>query len=152
MSEKSRAKVSRTTTFLRLAYSAPERSDPTAVPAGTRRFILPATKSLPFVKLRAHDQPMWLPESFWHVEPTGKRETDVRRGRKYARIAVAAMRADQNDQLIAHIVQDIIRDVVQNGKKRRHGRRNAVVLGFLSEISEAVGNLSRSNWRASDDA
>ena len=138
MSEKSRAKVSRTTSFLRLAYSAPERSDPIVVRAETRRFILPATKSLPFVKLRAHDQPMWLPESFWHVEPTGKRETDVLRGRKHARIAIAAMRADQNDHLIAHIVQDIIKDVVQNGKKRRHGRRNAVVLGFLSEISEVL--------------
>jgi hypothetical protein len=57
--------------------------------------MLPAAKALPFVKLRANDQPMWRPESFWCFEPTGKRDTDVRLGRKYAREAIAAMKTDR---------------------------------------------------------
>jgi hypothetical protein len=137
MAIKSSAKFSRPTASLRLAYSAPKRSEATA--EGIRRFMQPATKGLPFVKLKANDQPMWFPESFWHVEPTGKREMDVRRGRNYARNAIAAMKADQKSHLIAYIIQDIIKDAVQRAKEKNgHGRRNAVVLGFLSEISETI--------------
>jgi hypothetical protein len=134
---KSLAKSSRPTAFLRLAYSAPTRC--ASAEEKISRFLRPATKALPFVKLKANDQPMWFPESFWHVEPTGKREMDVRQGRKYARRAIAAMNADHNSHLIAHIIQDIIKDAVQReGKKRGRGRRNAVVLGFLSEVSETI--------------
>ena len=138
MATKLRAKFARPSTFLRVAYSAPERSESNV--EKIRRFTMPATKALPFVKLKANDQPMWLPESFWHVKPTGKREADVRRGRKYAREAIAAMKADHNSHLIAYIIQDIIKNAIQRaGEKNGCGRRDAVVLGFLSEISEVIG-------------
>jgi hypothetical protein len=136
MAVKLRGKSSRTPT-LRVAYSAPKRNASTA--EEIRRFTLPTTKALSFVKLKANDQPMWFPESFWHVEPTGKREMDVRLGRRYARQAIAAMKADQNSHVIAHIIQDIIKHVSQRAwQKKGRGRRDAVVLGFLSEISEAI--------------
>jgi hypothetical protein len=136
MAVKLRAISSRPPT-LRVAYSAPKRNASTA--EEIRRFTLPATKALPFVKPRPNDQPMWFPESFWHVEPTGKREMDVRLGRRYARQAIAAMKADRNSHVIAHIIQDIIKEVSQRAwQKKGRGRRDAVVLGFLSEISEAI--------------
>jgi hypothetical protein len=137
-----RAKSSRPPT-LRVAYSGSKRS--TSAPEEIRRFTLPATKALPFVKLRANDQPMWFPESFWHVEPTGKREMDVQLGRSYARQAIAAMKADQNNHVIAHVIQDIIKEVSQRTwQKKGRGRRDAVVLGFLSEISEAIAAVEPS--------
>jgi hypothetical protein len=105
-----------------------------------RRLMLPATKALPFVRLRANDQPLWRPESFWHVKPTGKRETDVRLGRKYAREAIAAMKADRNGHLIAHIIQDIIRDAAEHKGKKGRGRHSPIVLGFLVGISEAIAS------------
>jgi hypothetical protein len=136
MTDKLRAKSSGPVT-LRLAYSAPKRT------ASRReeiyRVTLPATKALPFVKLKANDQLMWFPESFWYVEPTGKREMDVQLGRTYARQAIAAMKTDQNSHIIAYVIQDIIKCVAQRAwRKEGRGRRDAVVLGFLSEISEAI--------------
>src|SRR4051812_41717709 len=113
---RSRPNSSRLAPFLRLAYSAPAHQDSTY--EGIRRLTLPATKALPFVKLRANDQPLWRPESFWHVRPTGKRETDMRLGRKYAREAIAAMKADRNGHLIAHIIQDIIKDAAERTRKK----------------------------------
>ena len=142
MAIKVRSKFERPTTFLRVAYSAPKLSGVTV--EGIRRFLLPATKALPFVKLKTNDQPMWRPESFWHIEPTGKRETDVRLGRNYAHEAITAMKADHNSHLIAHIIQDIIKDAITRAAERGHGRRNAIALGFLSEISEAVAALPSS--------
>ena len=136
MAVKLRSKSSRSTPFLRLAYSAPAPDESTV--EELRRFMLSATKALPFVKLRADDQPLLRPESFWHVEPTGKRETDVRLGRKYARQAIAAMKADHNAHLIAFIVQDIIKDAIERSGKKGRGRRSAIVLGFLTEISEVI--------------
>jgi hypothetical protein len=137
MAAKSRSKYSRLIPFLRLAYSAPLLQDSTI--EEIRRLMLPATKALPFVKLRANDQPLWRPESFWHVEPTGKREVDVRLGRKYAREAIAAMKADHNSHLIANIIQDIIKDATERTGKKRRGRYSpAAVQGFLVEISEAI--------------
>src|SRR4051794_35056207 len=106
MATKLSAQSSRPTASLRLVYSAPKRGETT--PKELRRSMQPATKALPFVKLKANDQPMWFPESFWHVEQTGKRETEVCRGRSYARNAIAAMKIDQNNHLIAYIIQDII--------------------------------------------
>ena len=134
MAVKSRSRVSRLPPFLRLAYSAPARQDSTA--AEIRRFALPATKALPFVKLRANDQPLWRPESFWHVTPTGRRDADLRLGRRYARQAIAAMRADHNSELIAHVIQDVIADE-QRRRKRRSGL-SPLARGFLIEISEAI--------------
>src|SRR5437588_8368867 len=141
MAGRARSKFSKSTTFLRVAYSAPKLSVSTAYSApklsestveGIRRLTLPATKALPFIKLKANDQPLWRPESFWHVEPTGKRELDVRLGRKYAREAIAAMQADHNSHLLAYVIQDIIKDAVQHAaEKTGRARRNAVVLGFL---------------------
>jgi hypothetical protein len=138
MAVKSRSNSSRLTPFLRLAYSAPMLQESTV--EEIRRLMLPATKALPFVRLRANDQPLWRPESFWHVKPTGKRETDVRLGRKYAREAIAAMKADHNGHLIAHIIQDIIRDAAERKGKRGRGRNSPVVLGFLIGISEAIAS------------
>jgi len=136
MAVKSRSNSSRPTPFLRLAYSAPVSEQSTV--AELRRLMLPATKALPFVKLRAHDQPLWRPESFWHVEPIGKGEMDVRLGRKYAREAIAAMKADHNSHLIAHIIQDIIKDAAERTGKKGRGRYSPAARGFLIEISEAI--------------
>ncbi len=134
MAVKSRSRVSRLPPFLRLAYSAPARRDSTA--EEIRRFTLPATKALPFVKLRANDQPLWRPESFWHVTPTGRRDADLRLGRRYAREAIAAMRADRNSELIAHVIQDVIAD--EERRRKRRGGLSPLARGFLIEISEAI--------------
>src|SRR5262249_48291675 len=116
MTVKTRSKTSRPAPFLRLAYSAPTLQEstqqgpppprkepprqapppPAAAATDLHPRALPATKALPFVKLRANDQPTWHPESFWRVQPTGKRETDIRLGRKFACQAIAAMKADRN--------------------------------------------------------
>ena len=137
MAVKTRSRSSRLAPFLRLAYSAPASQGSTV--EEIRRLTLPATKALPFVRLRADDQPWWRPESYWCVRPTGKRDVDVRLGRKYARDAITAMKADHNRRLIADIVQDIITDAVERRGKRACGGLTPTVLGFLAEISEAIG-------------
>jgi hypothetical protein len=145
MAVKSRSKTSRPAPFLRLAYSAPTVQEATpqeSTITDIHHRALPATKALPFVKLRANDQPTWHPESFWRVQPTGKREADIRLGRKFACQAIAAMKADRNSRLIAYIVQDIINDVAQRTRKSERGRYRAIVLGFLIGISEAVAAAS----------
>jgi len=136
MTAKLQTKSSRPASFLRLAYSSPtpRKSSVTDI----RRFTLPATKALPFVKLRANDQPMWRPESFWHIRPTGKRERDVQLGREYAREAIAAMKADRNSDLIALIVQDIIKDAIDQTVKSGCRRHSPTALGFLAEISRTI--------------
>jgi hypothetical protein len=136
MAAKSRSKPKRSTPFLRLAYSAPSPDE--SIGAEILRFTLPATKALPFVKVRDNDQPLWRPENFWNVESTGRREDDLRLGRKYARLAIAAMKADHDADLIAHVLQDIIRDAVERLGKNSRGRSNPAVLGFLAEISEII--------------
>jgi hypothetical protein len=122
--------------YLRLAYSAPDANS--SIAADILRYTLPATKALPFVKLRDNDQPLWRPECFWHVESTGERKSDVSLGRKYARLAVAAMKADRDSQLIASIIQDIIRDSVARTKGRGRARPSPIAMGFLAEISELM--------------
>ena len=139
MAAKSRSKPKRSMLFPRLAYSAPSPDD--SIGAEIRRFTLPATKALPFVKLRANDQPMLRPESFWHVRPTGKRERDVQIGRQYAREAIAAMKADRNGSLIALIIQDIIKDAVERTAKKSRSPQSPTVLGFLAEISESLASV-----------
>jgi hypothetical protein len=136
MAAKTRSKSLRPASFLRVAYSAPAPDE--SIGAEIRRFTLPATKALPFVKLRAKDQPMLRPESFWHVRPTGKRERDVQIGRHYAQLAIAAMKADRNSSLIALIVQDIIKDAVDRSAKKGRSLQSPTVLGFLAEISGSL--------------
>ena len=121
--------------FLRLAYSGPEPQRRSSTIEEIRRLLMPATKALPFVKLRANDQPLWRPESYWHVKSTGRRELDTRLGRKYARWAIAAMKADHNPNLIALIVQDIIKESTGKDGKGR-ARLSPAAMGFLAEISE----------------
>ena len=120
----------RQTQGLRLAYSAPEPDN--SILQELHQLMLPATKALPFVKLRANDQPLWHPESYWSVKPTGKRGIDLELGRAYARKAIAAMKADHNKGLISLIVQDIIRDAAHRSGR---GRLSYLALGFLNEIS-----------------
>jgi hypothetical protein len=136
MAAKTRSKSSRPASFLRVAYSAPAPGE--SIGTEISRFTLPATKALPFVKLRAKDQPMLRPESFWHVRPTGKRQTDVQIGRQYAQLAIAAMKADRNSSLIALIIQDIIKDAVDRTAKKSRGMQSPTVLGFLAEISGSL--------------
>ena len=133
MAAKTRSKSSRPAAFLRVAYSAPVAGE--LIASEIRRFTLPATKALPFVKLRPNDQPMLRPESFWHVRPTGKREQDIQTGRRYAQLAIAAMKADRNPGLIALIIQDIMKAAVDPAAKKTRSLQSPTVLGFLSEIS-----------------
>jgi hypothetical protein len=136
MVAKTQSKPLRPASFLRVAYSAPAPDE--SVNAEIRRFTLPAAKALPFVKLRANDQPMLRPESFWHVRPTGKRRRDVQIGRQYSREAIAAMKADCNSSLVALIIQDIIKDAVDQTTKRGRSIQSPTVLGCLAEISESL--------------
>ena len=136
MAAKTRSKFARPASFLRVAYSAPAPDE--SIETEIRRFTLPATKALAFVKLRANDQPMLRPESYWHVRPTGKRQRDVQIGRQYAREAMAAMKADRNSSLIALIIQDIIKDAVDRTAKKGRSLQSPIVLGFLAEISGSL--------------
>src|SRR5215471_9865972 len=127
---------SRQTTCLRLAYSAPELDNSTI--EELRRLTLPATKALPFVKLRANDQPLWRPESYWNVRSNGEKRSDLELGRAYAREAIAAMKADRNTALISLILRDIINNAVARAGKNGRGRLSHLVVGFVDEISQAV--------------
>jgi hypothetical protein len=140
MAVKLHSKSPRPTASLRLAYSAPA-PEVTGI-EDFRRYTLPATKSLAFVKLRAHDQPMWRPASYWHITSTGKREMDLRLGRKYARAAIAAMKADRNSHLVAHVVQDMFRDAGNGASNKGRNSSSAVMRGFLAEISESLAGIS----------
>jgi hypothetical protein len=140
MAAKTRSKSLRPAAFLRVAYSAPATDEATGT--DIRRFTLPAAKALPFVRLRANDQPMLRPESFWHIRPTGKRQRDVQIGRQYARAAIAAMRADRNSNLLALILQDIVKDAVDRAARNGGSPQSPTVLGFLAEISGALAAAS----------
>ena len=140
MAAKSRSKPKRSTPFLRLAYSAPSPDD--SIGADIRRFTLPATKALPFVKLRPNDQPMLRPESYWHFRSTGKRLRDLQLGRQYARAAIAAMKADRNSNLLALILQDIVKDAVHRAARHGGSPQSPTVLGFLAELSAALADAS----------
>jgi hypothetical protein len=133
---KSRSKSTTSAPSLRLAYSAPAPDE--SIVTELRRSTLPATKALPFVKVRANDQPLWHPESFWHVEPIGNRAKDIQLGREYARLAVAAMKADHHNRLIALVIQDIIKDTIERSARNGRVSRGLAVRGFLAEISEII--------------
>ena len=128
---------------MRLAYSAPEPDNSTI--EELRRLTSPATKALPFVRLRANDQPLLRPEGYWQVRSTGKRGMDVALGRTYARKAIAAMKADHNAALIALILEDIIHDAAQRGGKNGRGRISHVARGFLDEISQSLATRTQSD-------
>ena len=136
MAVKLRSNSTTSEPFLRLVYSAPAADESIALEI--HRFTLPATKSLPFVKVSANDQPFWRPKSFWHVQSTGRREKDVELGRKYARLAIAAMKADHDRRLVALVIQDIIKDATKKAGKKGCGVRSPISLGFLAEISEVI--------------
>ena len=127
---------SNTLQYPRLAYSTPLPSD------GLRqeivRYTLPATKALPFVKAPPEDQPLRRPESYWRVEPTENRNHDRELGRQYAQVAIAAMKADRNAHLIADIIQDMMAGAIERAGKAGKPNRNAIVLGFLTELSETL--------------
>jgi hypothetical protein len=133
-----RSKSSRRVAFPRLAYSAPTLSEATF--RDIMRLTRPATKALPFVRLRANDQPLWRPECYWCVEPSGNRKADFALGRRYARAALAAMKADDSSHLIADIVQDIIREEIARGGKAGRGACSPAARGFLAEISETIAS------------
>ena len=133
-----RRKLSPIGSFPRLAYSAPVREETSH--AELSRHNLTAAKSLPFVKLRPNDQPMWQPQSFWHVRPTGKRERDFELGRAHARKAIAAMKADRNDALISRIIRDMLDAGVERAAKTGRRRHEATMLGFLAEISQCLAS------------
>jgi hypothetical protein len=84
---------------------------------------------------------MWRPESYWHINTTGKRVSDLRLGRRYARAAVAAMKADGNSHLIAHVVHDMVRDAIGGTNKKGFNPKCAVMRGFLAEMSEALAGM-----------
>jgi hypothetical protein len=138
MVAKSRARSSPSVSYPRLAYSAPTL-DPETV-RDIFRLTRPATKALPFVRLRTDDQPLTRPERYWCVQPTGNSKKDLELGRRYARLAIAAMKADDDPHLIAEIVQDIVRDGIERAVKGT--RRNPVARGFLIEISETLAATS----------
>jgi hypothetical protein len=81
---------------------------------------------------------MWRPASFWCVRPTGNWERDIQIGRKYARLAIAAMKADRSSDLISLIIQDIIKDSAEQAAKTGRRRHTPTVLGFLAEISQCT--------------
>jgi hypothetical protein len=140
MAGKTRARALTPAAFLRVAYSAPAPGEAIATATDLRRFTLPATKALPFVKLRPNDQPMLRPESYWHVRSTGKRLRDLQLGRQYARAAIAAMKADRNSNLLALILQDIVKDAVHRAGRHGGSPQSPTVLGFLAELSGALAD------------
>jgi hypothetical protein len=123
---------------LRLVYSAP-RPDQSVI-RELRRLSMPATKSLPFVRVRAGAAPLDRPESFWNVEPVGSAKADMERGRRYARQALAAMKFDHNSDLIALVVEDMIKDSIERSRRKR--RRSAAISGFLAEIGETLATIN----------
>ena len=48
------------------------------------------------------------------------------------------MKADHESDLIALVIQDIVRDAVERSRKNGRGRSSPAVLGFLAEISELI--------------
>jgi hypothetical protein len=126
--------------YPRLVYSAPSAQPESA--ARTSPYRLTVTKALPFVKPWANDQPSWHPESFWRVRSTGNRQRDIQLGRKYARQAISAMKADGNSALIALILQDVIKDAVTQAAKTGRRHHSPTVLGFLREISQSLADAS----------
>jgi hypothetical protein len=121
-----------------------------------RCLLMSAIKALPFVKLRKDDQPMWRPESYWHVSQTRNREQDQARGERYAIEAVAAMRSDG-----VNVLHNIFRDMVDAGVKReikaqkekRSAKRDSVMFGFLRQLAKMFEPRDGGQFRAElDDA
>jgi hypothetical protein len=77
-----------------------------------------------------------------HVKSTGNREKDIQLGRKYARLTIAAMKADRDFHLVALVLKDIIKDAIKNTGKKGCGLGCPILLGFLAEISEVIAAAS----------
>ncbi len=48
------------------------------------------------------------------------------------------MKADHDRQLVALVIQDIIKDAIKKTGKKSSGIRSPISLGFLAEISEVI--------------
>ena len=103
-------------------------------PAEIRRLCYPTVKALPFVKSKPNAEPMWMPETFWSDEPTGNYARDATRGREFAHQAVEAAMADGCPRVIAHIIDDIIRDGVKRATMKGRRKRSPAAHAFVSEI------------------
>jgi hypothetical protein len=106
--------------------------------ADIRRLCFPTIKALPFVLNKKDAQPGWLPESYWHTEPTGRFEEDYELGKEYALRAVAAMQVDG-----ANVLSSIFRDMIKDGVERAQGKRgrrrhNPVTAGFLHQLAKML--------------
>jgi hypothetical protein len=107
--------------------------------AELRRMVEPTIKALPFVKVKKDAEPMWCPESYWHVPQTNNRKQDECRGEHYAILAIAAMRADDRN-----VLGSIFRAMIDAGVQlelaaRKEGRRypkgDLVMKGFLDQLA-----------------
>jgi hypothetical protein len=104
--------------------------------AELRRLSQPTIKALPFVKLQKDAQPMWCPESFWHVEQTGNWDRDYVRGREYAIAAMSAIRVDGRN-VLPSIFRDMIASGVEREKRKGKRRRGDVVMvGFVHQLGK----------------
>lgn len=108
-------------------------------PAELRRLVEPTVKALPFIKLKKDAEPMWAPESYWHVAQTNDRKQDEYRGEHYAILAVAAMRADDRNVLgsifRAMIDAGIERALAAQKAGRRYPKGDLVMKGFLDQLA-----------------
>ena len=87
--------------------------------------------ALPFV--RAKGKSKGKGRDFWHVKPTRDHDADHATGRRYARQAIEAARADEAKSgdpspLISWIIRDIA----------AHRRFHAIEVGFLRELADSA--------------
>jgi hypothetical protein len=123
--------------LLRLVVDNAPLEQPWSV-ADIRRLCFPTIKALPFVLNKKDAQLTWLPESYWHTEPTGRFEADYSLGKEYAVQAMAAMQADG-----ANVLSNIFRDMINDGVERAQGkrgrrRRNPITAGFLHQLAKML--------------
>ena len=121
-----------------------------------RGLLMSAIKALPFVKLKKGDQPMWRPESYWHVSQTRSRDQDIVRGEQYAVAAVDAMRSDGLN-VLHNIFQDMadagVKREIEARKHKRSAKRDLVMFGFLNQLGKMFESRDGGVFRAElDDA
>lgn len=110
--------------------------------ADIRRLSMPSIKALPFVKVKKDAEPQWHPESYWHVAQSRDWAQSHERGRQYAIAAVAAMREDGRN-VLGGILRDMVRagvdrEITARKEKRRHPRRDVVMIGFLNQLGKMI--------------
>ena len=79
-------------------------------------------ESLPFVVQVGDDL------TFWNIEPSGHRDTDIDTGERYGRLAIAAARQFENPMILALIMTDIV----------KAGNIGAMEAGFLHCVARAA--------------